>query len=270
MIPKRHLMIFTTVLVGIALSTVLVVAYGQNYSATGGGHAHGSEKPKDGGGQSRNIDRPATMEHDAPSKSHDDHQHPQKDESRKNVVNSKGSMDSEHKDHPHKAQSTSELAPASSGKASIYAGTAPAHSFSKRVYSSAVSGSPGVSHLYHVGAKDFFLDQQHIVTLSNEQQTALQRIKSQAFAISTDARRQMRDGERELWKVTSADHPNTGAIEQKVRNIERERFVLRRSFIRLVGEAALVLTAQQRSAIIGTDAAPMQASALPPSEHHPD
>lgn len=268
--PLRNLIIFTAVLVGIALSAVLLVAYGRNFSDVPGGHAHGSAQQKGSSGQSQQIDQPATGSSDAQPKSHDAHKHPQEGSSRKEMEHLRENDDAARTDHAHMAPSTAGKARPPSGQASIQTGTSPAHRLSQGTQSTAVSGSPGASHLYHVGAKDFFLDQQALLKLSNEQQAALHRIKAKASAILAHARSKMREEEGELWKVTSSDHPNTNAIEQKVRDIENVRCVQRLSFIKSVSEAVKILNAQQRGAILGTGSATRQSPDQHASEHPHD
>ena len=46
---------------------------------------------------------------------------------------------------------------------------------------SALPGFPGASHLYHIGATGFFLDHPEHITLSADQQVALNKIKDQAL-----------------------------------------------------------------------------------------
>lgn len=265
--PLRNLMIFTTVLVGIALSTVLLVAYGRNYSDNAGGHPHGSAKQKNSSGQSEQMDSPVTKKHDAQSPSHGD-KHPQTDAARNDMEHPEKDNDAERKDHAHRAPSAAGMTRPPSGQASPHTGAAPSSRPSKATQSTAVSGSPGLSHLYHVGARDFFLDQQALMTLSNEQQAALHRIKARVIVILTHARSKIHEEERELWEVTSSDHPNSDAIEKRVRSIESVRSFQRLSYIRSVGEAVLILNAQQRGALLGTGSAPKKSPAQHSSEHH--
>lgn len=117
--------------------------------------------------------------------------------------------------------------------------------------SSALPGFPGASHLYHVGATGFFLDHPEHITLTMEQQTALSRIKEKALLEQTTAQRKIEGAEQELWTLTGADQPAADKVEAKVREIEKLRADQRLTFIRAVGEAAQVLTDEQRKALLG-------------------
>ena len=117
---------------------------------------------------------------------------------------------------------------------------------------SALPGFPGASHLYHIGETDFFLDHQEHITLSLQQEMALNQIKEQALLTQAAFDRQIEQAEQELWVLTSSDQPDVQQIEKKIRQIEKLKGDQRLAFIRAVGEAAKVLTEQQRQALIGT------------------
>lgn len=117
--------------------------------------------------------------------------------------------------------------------------------------SSALPGFPGASHLYHVGATGFFLDHSEHITLTMEQQTALSRIKEKALLEQATTQRKIEGAEQELWTLTGADQPAADKVDAKVREIEKVRADQRLAFIRAVGEAALVLTDEQRKALLG-------------------
>ena len=116
---------------------------------------------------------------------------------------------------------------------------------------SALPGFPGQSHLYHIGATDFFLDHPEHITLSTQQQQALARLKQQSLANQGDLQRQIDAAEQELWQLTGADQPQVAAIEKKTREIERLRVDKRVAFIRAVGDAARTLTDEQRQQLTG-------------------
>lgn len=117
---------------------------------------------------------------------------------------------------------------------------------------SALPGFPGASRLYHVGATGFFLDHPEHVALGVEQQAALNRIKEKAMLANADAERRMEEAEQDLWTLTVADSPDGAKIDGKIRSIEKLRGDQRMSFIRAVGEAAKVLTPEQRASLLGT------------------
>ncbi|MDT7040734.1 hypothetical protein [Candidatus Nitronereus thalassa] len=121
-----------------------------------------------------------------------------------------------------------------------------------RMSGSALPGFPGASHLYHIGATDFFLDHGEHITLTLQQESALNQIKEQALLSQATFDRQLEQAEQELWVLTSSDQPEMQRIEPKVQHIEKLKGDQRLAFIRAVGEAAQVLTAQQRQVLIGT------------------
>jgi hypothetical protein len=115
---------------------------------------------------------------------------------------------------------------------------------------SALPGVPGASHLYHIGATGFFLDQPH-VTLTGQQQSALNVIKERALLDRANSDRRIEQGEQELWTLTAADQPDAAGIQAKVREIEQLRTNQRLAFIQNIGEATKVLTLEQRTQLLG-------------------
>lgn len=116
---------------------------------------------------------------------------------------------------------------------------------------SALPGFPGASHVYHIGATDFFLDHPEHISLTTEQQTTLNRAKQKSLLDKSKAQRQIDESEQELWELTSADEPDAEQIQAKVQEIEKLRGEQRLAFIRSVGEAAKVLTDEQRQVLLG-------------------
>jgi Spy/CpxP family protein refolding chaperone len=133
---------------------------------------------------------------------------------------------------------------------------------------SALPGFPGASHLYHIGATGFFLDHPRHITLTTAQQTALNQAKEQAALAKNTSDRQMEQAEQELWELTSADQPDAAKIEAKVRDIEKLRSDARLAFIRSVGEAAKILTDDQRKVLVGETQPGGQAGG-PAHQHKP-
>ena len=127
---------------------------------------------------------------------------------------------------------------------------------------SALPAFPGAVNIYHVGETDFFLDQAQRIALSSEQQTVLNDIKQRALHQDVTYQRQIDGAEEQLWVLTSSDRPDIIRIETKMREIERLRSDRRLAFIRAVGEAAGVLTEDQRQALT-TGASP---SAMPSAD----
>lgn len=127
---------------------------------------------------------------------------------------------------------------------------------------SALPGFPGASHLYHVGSTGFFLDYAEKIGLSVEQKTALNGIKQRSLSEQSGAERKIAEAEQALWALTAAEQPDAAAIDGKVREIEKLKSDQRLAFIRSVGEAAKLLTADQRKMVLGMVAMP-PATAMP-------
>ncbi|SRR6266496_573474 len=133
---------------------------------------------------------------------------------------------------------------------------------------SALPGFPGVSHLYHIGSMGFFLDHAEHIGLSSDQQAALNKIKEQALAAKSSSDLQIEQAEKEMATLTGADQPDAAKIESKVREIEKLRTSERLALIRAVGDAAKVLTDDQRKILTGAMPAPSVPSAsMSPMEH---
>ncbi len=115
----------------------------------------------------------------------------------------------------------------------------------------ALPGFSGASHIYHVGSTNFFLDHQQHITLSQEQQTKLNQIKQKSLLGQATMDRWIAEAEQELWVLTSSDAPDASKIEAKVREAEKLRGDKRIAFIRAVGDAAQVLTDEQRQTLVG-------------------
>ena len=113
-------------------------------------------------------------------------------------------------------------------------------------------GSPGVSRLYHIGATGFFLNHPEHITLTTKQQSAINSLKQKTLLSKFTAQRKIEEAEQELWELTGADEPDAAQIQAKVQDIEKLRGEQRMAFIQLVGEAAKVLTDEQRQMLLGT------------------
>ncbi len=116
---------------------------------------------------------------------------------------------------------------------------------------SALPGFAGASHIYHIGSTNFFLDHPQHIALSQEQQAKLNQIKQQSLLGQATADRWIAEAEQELWLLTSADTPDATKIEEKIRETGKLRGDKRIAFIRAVGEAARILTAEQRQTLVG-------------------
>lgn len=113
-------------------------------------------------------------------------------------------------------------------------------------------GFPGASHLYHIGADGFFVNHnpEHI-QLSIDQQTRLNQLREKALMSRAASEREIEAGEQQLFALTAADQPDANKVEAQLRVIENLRVQQRLNYIRAVGEAANVLTADQRSLLLG-------------------
>ena len=127
---------------------------------------------------------------------------------------------------------------------------------------SALPGFPGASHLYHIGATDFFLDHPQHIALSTEQRAVLNKAKEQALLAKSTADRAVAQAEQELWTLTAADQPDAKAIAAKIAEIGTLAGDARLAFIRAVGDASKLLTDQQRKILTGF-APPAPAAAMP-------
>jgi len=131
-------------------------------------------------------------------------------------------------------------------------GMAGMKSMSKMQMKAALPSFPGASHIYHVGATDFFLNHPEHIDLTSKQKGDLGRLKEKAVLSKTSAQRKIDEAEQELWIMTSADEPAAAKIEGKIQEIEKLRGDQRMAFIRAVGDAAKLLTDEQRHALLGT------------------
>lgn len=115
----------------------------------------------------------------------------------------------------------------------------------------ALPGFPGASRIYHIGSTGFFLDHPEHISLTLEQQTALAQNKERALLQQADLGRKIEQAEQELWVLTGSDQPDALAIEGKVREVAKLQADQRVAFIRIVGEAAALLTDEQRKQLAG-------------------
>lgn len=116
---------------------------------------------------------------------------------------------------------------------------------------SALPGFPGASHIYHMGADDFFLSHAQHIGFTVEQQAKLSRIREQALLARASAAREIEEADQKLFVLTGADRPDADQIEAQIRRIEALRTARRLAHIRAVGEAAQVLSDEQRRAVFG-------------------
>lgn len=134
---------------------------------------------------------------------------------------------------------------------------------------SVLPGFPGASHLYHIGSTNFFLDHPQHITLSLEQQNRLGEIQMNALMRRGDLNRKIQEVEEQIWILTASDQPNLSSIEAKIRESEKLQGDFRLAFIKDVGEAAKILTAEQRKALLGTLPVQDNVTPIPPPVSQP-
>ena len=133
---------------------------------------------------------------------------------------------------------------------------------------SSLPGFPGASHIYHIGATGFFLDHAQHIGLSTAQQVNLNKIKEQTLLSRSATDRQIEQTEQELAILTSSDQPDLKKIENKIREIAKLEADERIAFIKAVGEAAKLLTDDQRKILTGfATPADSPMPAMSPMEH---
>lgn len=115
---------------------------------------------------------------------------------------------------------------------------------------SSLPGFPGAPHLYHVGADGFFLNHPQHIDLTAEQQSALGKLQETALLDRASAQRTIDEAEQQLFLLTGADQPDAAQIEAQVHSIEALRAQKRLAYIRAVGQAAQILSDDQRRALL--------------------
>ena len=108
--------------------------------------------------------------------------------------------------------------------------------------------------MYHVGATGFFLNHAEHITLSTKQQAAINHMKQKALLSKSTAHRKIGEAEQELWELTEAKEPDSAEIAVKIQEIEKLRGDQRMARTRTLGEAAKLLTEEQRQSLLGTGA----------------
>lgn len=141
---------------------------------------------------------------------------------------------------------------------------APKSTASNLQASSELPGFAGASHIYHIGATGFYVDHADMLGFTTEQLGSLNRLKEKSLLAQSALDRKVLAAEEDLWKLTASDKPVIKSIEAKVKEIESLKGEKRITFIRNVGEAAGLLTAEQRSILLGRNATSKKpAEALP-------
>lgn len=116
---------------------------------------------------------------------------------------------------------------------------------------SSLPGFPGASHIYHIGASDFFLNHREHLGLNADQQKQLNEFKSDTLLKQNEFDRQLERAEEQLWVLTSESEPDGEKIQNALAEIGVLTAEKRLDFIRSVGAAAEVLTEGQRALLVG-------------------
>jgi Spy/CpxP family protein refolding chaperone len=146
----------------------------------------------------------------------------------------------------------SEPGPGTGSSALADAGASLSDALGKPSSVPAAASTPGaerVGHLFHLGAKQFYLDRAKALALTEEQQMRLRRLWEFDQVEKARFRETLTSTERELWRLTGAEEPSLPAIEASVRSVEKLKADRRISFIRRVMDAAAVLTVHQREMV---------------------
>ena len=77
-------------------------------------------------------------------------------------------------------------------------------------------------------------------------------MKQKTLLSKSTAQRKIEQAEQELWELTGADEPDAAQIQATVQDIAKLHSEQRVAFIQSVGEAAKVLTDEQRQMLLGT------------------
>lgn len=125
---------------------------------------------------------------------------------------------------------------------------------------SSLPGFPGASHLYHIGATNFYLDHPEHLTLTLEQQARLSEIRTKALMRRSDYNRKIQLEEENIWILTASDRPDLKLIADKIRVVEKLRGDQRIAFIEDVGRATSQLSGIQIQALIGEKTKGMDAN----------
>ncbi len=116
---------------------------------------------------------------------------------------------------------------------------------------SALPGFPGMSHIYHVGATGFYLDHPEHVMLTGVQRDRLEGIRDRASSSLAKTEAKIEDAEHQLFVLTAAPRLDADAVSAAVDKLAGLHVEARVDFIQAVGDAAQVLTAEQRQVLVG-------------------
>jgi hypothetical protein len=105
---------------------------------------------------------------------------------------------------------------------------------------------PGNKHLYHIGADSFFLDKTNLISLNTTQQQQLTFIQNNWQQTDKNLDDKLSQAEQALWLLTAEDSPSVELITTEMEKIALLQMKQRLHFIQNVGNAATILTNEQR------------------------
>lgn len=114
-------------------------------------------------------------------------------------------------------------------------------------------GDSNVPHLYHLGEIEFFLDYVNTISLRQQQIQQLDKIRQVWLSHNDLVTKDINELEEKLWLLTAEGKPDANKIEAQIRHISRLQSNLRIDFIRSVGKAVSILTADQIKALASSN-----------------
>jgi hypothetical protein len=114
-------------------------------------------------------------------------------------------------------------------------------------------GDSDAPHLYHLGETGFFLDHAELMDLNQQQAKQLENLKQIWFLHKEQVSKNIYALEEQLWLLTADGKPDANKIEAQIRDISKLQSNLRIDFIRSVGKAVSILTADQIEALISSN-----------------
>lgn len=114
-------------------------------------------------------------------------------------------------------------------------------------------GDSNVPHLYHLGEIEFFLDYVNTISLRQQQIQQLDKIRQVWLSHNDLVTKDINELEEKLWLLTAEGKPDANKIEAQIRHISKLQSNLRIDFIRSVGKAVSILTADQIKALASSN-----------------
>ena len=102
-----------------------------------------------------------------------------------------------------------------------------------------------VGHVLHLGERNFFLDLQEELRLTEQQQQTLVDYQRQWLSIRDSQETAIDEVENRLWELTQKLPPNQDELSNTIGNITQLYAAQRQAFIEAVSKAAQELTPEQ-------------------------